>query len=176
MRNDNKPCCAADALRRIKQLSINGIPTGLCMLDECIAEVKQQDLHNEAEIRAVLMKRVKVYNYVPPNVEDEYARAIFEEYKNSPEKKESILSRSLCDLMTKIEILGTGCAKCKRLFANAEQAVKELKITAEIVKVDDIAEIVSRGIMLPPGLSINGEVRAEGRIPDVNEIKKMLSE
>jgi small redox-active disulfide protein 2 len=78
--------------------------------------------------------------------------------------------------MTKIEILGTGCAKCKRLFVNAEQAVKELKITAEIVKVDDIAEIVSRGIMLPPGLSINGEVRAEGRIPDVNEIKKMLAE
>jgi len=78
--------------------------------------------------------------------------------------------------MTKIEILGTGCAKCKRLYANAEQAVKELKITAEIVKVDDIVEIVSGGIMLPPALFINGEVRAEGRIPDVNEIKKMLTE
>jgi len=78
--------------------------------------------------------------------------------------------------MIKIEILGTGCAKCKRLFANAEQAVKELKITAEIVKVDDIAEIVNRGVMLPPALSINGEVRAEGRIPDVNEIRKILTE
>ena len=85
--------------------------------------------------------------------------------------------------MTKIEILGTGCAKCKRLYANAEQAVKELKvpllpppITAEIVKVDDIVDIVSRGVMLPPALFINGEVRAEGRIPDVNEIKKMLTE
>jgi small redox-active disulfide protein 2 len=78
--------------------------------------------------------------------------------------------------MIKIEVLGTGCAKCKRLFANAEQAVKELKITAELVKVEDIAEIVSRGVMLPPALSINGEVRAEGRIPDVNEIKKMLTE
>jgi small redox-active disulfide protein 2 len=78
--------------------------------------------------------------------------------------------------MTKIEILGTGCAKCKRLFANAEQAVKDLKITAEIVKVDDLVEIVERGVMLPPALSINGEVRAEGRIPDVNEIKKMLTE
>ncbi|GAB6284438.1 MAG: hypothetical protein STSR0009_06380 [Methanoregula sp.] len=84
MGNDNKPCCAADALRRIKQLSINGIPTGLCMLDECIAEVKQQDLQNEAEIRAVLMKRVKVYNYIPPNVEEEYARAILDEYRKSP--------------------------------------------------------------------------------------------
>lgn len=78
--------------------------------------------------------------------------------------------------MIKIEILGTGCAKCKRLFANAEQAVKELKITAEILKVDDIDAIVDRGVMMTPALFIDGKVRAEGRIPDVNEIKKMLSE
>ena len=78
--------------------------------------------------------------------------------------------------MVKIEVLGTGCAKCKRLFANAEQAVKDLKITAEIVKVDDIVEIVGRGVMILPALFINGEVRAEGRIPDVNEIKEMLKE
>lgn len=78
--------------------------------------------------------------------------------------------------MIKIEILGTGCAKCRRLLTNAEQAVKDLKIVAEVVKVDDIAEIVGRGVMLPPALFINGEVRTEGRIPDVNEIKKMLTE
>jgi small redox-active disulfide protein 2 len=78
--------------------------------------------------------------------------------------------------MTKIEVLGTGCAKCKRLFDNAGQAVKDLKITAELVKVEDLVEIVERGVMLPPALFINGEKRAEGRIPDVNEIKKMLTE
>ena len=78
--------------------------------------------------------------------------------------------------MVKIEVLGMGCAKCTRLFANTKQAVKDLKITAEIVKVEDIEEIVSRGIILPPALFINGEMRAEGRIPDVNEIKKMLME
>ncbi len=78
--------------------------------------------------------------------------------------------------MTKIEVLGTGCAKCKRLFANAEQAVMELKITAEVVKVENLAEIVGHGVMLPPALFINGEKMAEGRIPDVNEIKKMLTE
>jgi small redox-active disulfide protein 2 len=78
--------------------------------------------------------------------------------------------------MTKIEVLGTGCTKCKRLFANAEQAVKDLKITAEIIKVEDLAEIVGREIMIPPALFIDGEVRAEGRIPDVNEIKRMLTE
>ena len=78
--------------------------------------------------------------------------------------------------MTKIEILGTGCAKCKRLLSNAEQAVKDLKITADVIKVDDIDEIVNRNIMLTPALFINGVVRAEGRIPDVNEIKSMLTE
>ena len=78
--------------------------------------------------------------------------------------------------MTKIEIVGTGCAKCKRLLANAEQAVKDLKITADVIKVDDIDEIVNRGIMLTPALFINGKVRAEGRIPDVHEIKAMLTE
>ena len=78
--------------------------------------------------------------------------------------------------MTKIEVLGTGCAKCKRLLANAEQAVKDLKITAEVIKVDDIDAIVDRGVMMTPALFINGEVRAEGRIPDVEEIKKMLTE
>ena len=78
--------------------------------------------------------------------------------------------------MTKIEIFGTGCAKCKRLFDNAGQAVKDLKITAELVKVEDLAEIVGHGVMLPPALFINGDKRAEGRIPDVNEIKKMLTE
>nr|WP_320161686.1 thioredoxin family protein [uncultured Methanoregula sp.] len=78
--------------------------------------------------------------------------------------------------MTKIEVFGSGCAKCKRLFANAEQAVKDLKITAELVKVEDLAEIVGHGVMLPPALFINGEKRAESRIPDVNEIKKMLTE
>ncbi len=78
--------------------------------------------------------------------------------------------------MKKIEVIGTGCAKCKRLLANAEQAVKELKVAAEVIKVDDIDEIVNRGIMMTPALFIDGKVRAEGRVPDVNEIKRMISE
>ena len=83
MGSDNKPCCAADALRRIRKIPINGIPTGITMFDECIAEVKTQDLKSEPEIRDALLKRVKVYNYIPQNVESEYARALFEEFKKS---------------------------------------------------------------------------------------------
>jgi small redox-active disulfide protein 2 len=79
-------------------------------------------------------------------------------------------------IMTKIEILGTGCAKCKRLYANVQEAVKDLKITADVIKVEDLDEIVERGVMLTPGLFINGELRAEGRVPCVDEIKTMLTE
>ncbi len=78
--------------------------------------------------------------------------------------------------MTKIEILGTGCAKCKRLFANAEQAVKDSKISADVIKVEDLDEIVNRGVMLTPALFINGELVAEGRVPCVEEIIAILKE
>jgi hypothetical protein len=83
MGRDNKPCCAAEALRRIRQIPVNGIPTGIILLDECCADVKMQELKSDPEIRAALIKRVKLYNYIPPNVEDNYARALLEEYKNS---------------------------------------------------------------------------------------------
>lgn len=76
--------------------------------------------------------------------------------------------------MTKIEVLGTGCAKCKRLFANTEQAIKELNITVDLVKIEKLDEITERGVMMTPALIIDDEIAAEGRVPDVKEIKAML--
>ena len=76
--------------------------------------------------------------------------------------------------MVKIEVLGTGCAKCKSLLRNVEKAVHESGTSAEIMKVDSIQEIMNRGIMMTPGLYVDGEVKAMGRVPSVEEIKKML--
>jgi len=76
--------------------------------------------------------------------------------------------------MVKIEILGTGCPNCRRLLANVEQAVKELGISAEIVKVEDISEIVNRGVLFTPGLYVDGEAKSVGRVPPVEEIKRIL--
>jgi len=78
--------------------------------------------------------------------------------------------------MTKIEILGTGCAKCKRLFANTEKAVKELNISVDLVKIETLDQIAERGVMMTPALIINNEIVAEGRVPDVKEIKALLTE
>ncbi len=74
----------------------------------------------------------------------------------------------------KIEILGTGCAKCKSLAKNVEKAVKETGVQAEVAKVDNIKEIMDRGVMMTPALYIDGESKLVGRTATVEEIKKML--
>jgi len=81
--SDDKPCCAAEALRRIRQIPINGIMTGITMLDESIADVKEQNPGNDSAIREALMKKIKIYNYVPKGVEDAYAQALMDEYKKT---------------------------------------------------------------------------------------------
>jgi small redox-active disulfide protein 2 len=76
----------------------------------------------------------------------------------------------------KIQILGTGCSRCKTLAANAENAVKDLGLEAEVEKVTDIQEILKFQILMTPGLVIDGEVKAAGRIPATEEIKQLLLE
>ena len=76
----------------------------------------------------------------------------------------------------KIEILGTGCPKCKKLAELVEQAVKESGIETEIIKVTEIKDIMKMGVMITPALVINGEVKSAGKIPGIEEIKNWLKE
>ncbi len=77
--------------------------------------------------------------------------------------------------MTKIQILGTGCPKCKSLAAVAEQAAKETGIEYSLEKVTDINDIMSYGVMFTPALVIDGEVKLAGRVPTTEEVKKLLA-
>jgi small redox-active disulfide protein 2 len=76
----------------------------------------------------------------------------------------------------KIQILGTGCSRCKTLASNAEKAVKELGLEAEVEKVTDIQDILKFQILMTPGLVIDGQVKAAGRISSTDEIKQLLME
>lgn len=75
----------------------------------------------------------------------------------------------------KIEILGAGCPKCKQLIANAEAAVKELGIAAEISKVTDIDKITDYGVMMTPALAIDGTVVSAGKVLSKEDIKRIIS-
>ena len=76
--------------------------------------------------------------------------------------------------MKKVQVLGTGCAKCKKLAENVEAALKDAGIEAEIEKVEDVREIMKFNILMTPGLVIDGEVKAAGRVPSPEEIKRLL--
>ncbi len=77
--------------------------------------------------------------------------------------------------MKKVQILGTGCPKCKKLAENAQAAVKDAGIECEVVKVTDINEIMKFGVVLTPALAIDGQVKVVGKVPSPDEIKKMLA-
>ena len=78
--------------------------------------------------------------------------------------------------MTTMQLLGPGpgCARCKTLAQLTEQAVKELGITADINKVTDLKQIMALGVMMTPALAVNGTLKMAGRVPSLDEIKKLL--
>ncbi len=74
----------------------------------------------------------------------------------------------------KIQILGTGCAKCMKLTENAERAARESGVNFEIEKVTDINRIMDFGVMITPSLAVDGVVKSVGKVLSVEEIKKLL--
>jgi len=77
-------------------------------------------------------------------------------------------------IMKKIEVLGTGCAKCKKLEEFTREAAGEIKLECDIEKVEDIQKIMSYGVMMTPALVVDGKVLVSGKVPSVNELKKLL--
>ena len=77
--------------------------------------------------------------------------------------------------MKKIQVLGTGCPKCKKLARNAEAAAKELGIEYELEKVTQINDIMKMGVMITPALAVDGQVKVAGKVAGTDEIRKMLA-
>jgi small redox-active disulfide protein 2 len=78
-------------------------------------------------------------------------------------------------IMKKIQILGTGCPKCEKLTEMVDKAAREMGIEYRLEKVTDINEILKYDIMMTPGLAVDGVVKVSGKIPTLEEIKRMLS-
>ena len=76
--------------------------------------------------------------------------------------------------MKKIQILGTGCAKCQNLATVADEAAKALGAPYELTKVTDIKHIMSFRVMSTPALVVDGVVKLSGRVPSLDEVKQML--
>ncbi len=77
--------------------------------------------------------------------------------------------------MKKLQILGTGCPKCNDLAEKTEKAAKELGIEYELVKISDINDIMSFGVMITPALAVDGDVKISGKVPDIDAIKELIA-
>ena len=75
-----------------------------------------------------------------------------------------------------IKILGTGCPKCKKLEANTLEAVKQAHVSAEVEKVTNLNDIMQYGVMMTPGLVVDNEVKASGKVLSVEQIKSLIRE
>ena len=76
--------------------------------------------------------------------------------------------------MKEIKVLGPGCPKCQELMQQTEQAVSELNLECTVEKITDIDKILGYGVMMTPALVVNGEVKVTGKVPSVDEIKKLI--
>ena len=76
----------------------------------------------------------------------------------------------------KIEILGTGCSKCRQTEKIVRRAVEETGVTAEVMKIEDLQDIIDRGVMMTPAVVVDGDVKIMGHIPSVEEVKKLLKQ
>jgi len=74
----------------------------------------------------------------------------------------------------KIEIFGGGCPKCKATEKNIRKAVEKLDVHAEIIKVEDLQEIMNRGVIMTPAVFIDGETKIVGRVPSEEELEKII--
>lgn len=77
--------------------------------------------------------------------------------------------------MKQIKILGTGCSKCKSTYNNVIEALKILDIQADVIKIEDIEEMMKYNVLTTPVLMIDDEIKVKGRVPDINEIKQLLT-
>ncbi|MCX6344078.1 MAG: thioredoxin family protein [Armatimonadetes bacterium] len=77
--------------------------------------------------------------------------------------------------MKKLQILGMGCAKCAKLFDLTKEAADSLGLDYELEKISDIQQIMQFGVMMTPALAVDGEVKVVGKVPSVDEIKKLIA-
>jgi len=77
--------------------------------------------------------------------------------------------------MKKIEILGTGCPKCKKLTELTMEAAAQLNLECDIEKVEDIQKITAYGVMMTPALVVDGKVKVSGKVPSIEELKTLIS-
>lgn len=151
---------------------IGNTQVGLMGLKEIFEELKSQRGKPEADLKQMLVEKAGKKNYIPNSVKEEYAKALFREFKKSlGEKVEEEKTGFL-----EITILGPGCYSCNKLEQDVMAVLSESGIQASLNHISDLQLMAQYGILPTPALIINGKVKSEGKVPSKSIIKKWLEE
>jgi small redox-active disulfide protein 2 len=152
----------------VKMIRVGVNRVGIISLEKVFEELKTQGIQGDDRLKTELIQRVKKRNYIPPTVEDSYAVALVDEYKEflgmSVERRKHL----------EIKILGPGCMQCDQLEREVMNVLAELGVPADLEHVRDIARFKEYGVFGTPALLINREVKSVGKVPLKSEIKKWI--
>ena len=158
---------------KITRINVGGHAAGIIGLGPILEEVaKEFKSRTDDEIKAELLNRLSLKNYINSRTKDMYGHAFLREYnKFIGEPFEDTEAGGL-----EIKVLGPGCPRCEKLVQDLMAMMAELNIAADLEHVRDPIEIANYGVMGSPGLIINGEVKAVGSVPPKNKLKEWLLE
>ena len=153
------------------RISVGGLSVGVRGLKAAIEAVKPLRGRGDEEVTQALLSRLAKSNYIPPSAEADYKRAFLREFKKAMGEKVAEERGGLS-----IKILGPGCPFCHSLEQMVMALLTELKLGADMEHVTDRKEIAALGVFATPGLVIDDEVKAAGKLPTRATLKHWLEE
>jgi len=153
-------------------IRVGKIRVGIVGLKECLQKVAQDyaDKGEEA-VKEELLGRLKKKNYIPEEVDEEYAGAFWREYQ----KFIGLEVAEEGDVIMEIKVLGPGCPRCEQTVKVVKEAVAETGVEADVEKISNVMEIAKYGVFGTPAVVIDGEVKSVGKIPGKEEVKEWLA-
>ena len=155
----------------ITQISLGRLKVGITGLKAAIEAVQSLRDRPDVEIAQALLAKLKPRNYIPASAQEEYQEAFLKEFKKALGEKVEEERIGL-----NIKILGPGCPSCDRLEQTVMEVLVELGLPGEVEHVRDLKEITALGVFGTPALLINDQVKAVGRLPTKEALKKWLTE
>jgi small redox-active disulfide protein 2 len=156
----------------VVKIRVGEFTVGIVGLKAALEEAIQANFSSDNEVVEYLLKQLKAKNYIPPGSETEYAQAFLREYKkHRGEEVEAEKSHGL-----DVKILGPGCPNCDRLEQMVYKVMADGGIVGNVEHVTDLKEIASYGLVAPPALVINGEIKVSGRLPRDSQLRNWLEQ
>ncbi|MCB2229040.1 MAG: thioredoxin family protein [Desulfarculaceae bacterium] len=155
----------------IRKINVGGDSIGIRGLDDAIEELQAEyAAKSDTEVAEAMLAKLEKTNYFAPPARGEYAAALLREFRKAlGQPYEEGAAGGLT-----VRVLGPGCPRCEQLFHRVAKVLAELNLAADLDSIKDPKEIAATGVVITPGLIINGRVVASGKVPGEPQLSQWL--